>query len=610
MRSLRLTIFVALAALAVCAGPVRAQGTQEFTAPPHLGFVDGAATLDREDRSEPALSSMPIVAGDRLRTARGRAEVLFADGSALDVDEYSSVEFQAPTLLRVTSGRVLLTVAGANNPSSAATFQIDTPTASATTDGPGEYRVAVLTGSTGVQTELAVLRGSGELQTERGTMPVRAGQRSIAWDNAAPAYPQPFNSARFDAFDQWAAARRDVRLGSATSAQYLPPDLRTYGGTFDRYGAWQYEQPYGYVWYPTVAPGWRPYHNGYWDALPYYGWTWIGVDVWTWPTHHYGRWGHSRSRWFWIPDRRWAPAWVAWGAAPSYVTWCPLGFDNRPVFSLSASLGSRWNDGWVVLPRSHFGARDRFVHAYAVSPRALAVNTPFVVQTSPPIVPPRAVPRRVVGGEPATGRAVSRYGIGPPAGRAQVPSVPSAADTRPRAIERQPSAAPGPATGPFDARGRYESREWRDGFKAPLPADSPRAMRRNPNAQLPTVVLPSPSTPTVVLPSQPAAHQPAQPAPAPQNVPAWTAPRMAIPRYGPRSVEPAQAAPPAPAASSGSAGSASPPPQAAPRHERSGPPASAGTARSGDSGGGGGAATGGDGGSSGRQHDPGSRRPR
>ena len=117
---------------------------------------------------------------------------------------------------------------------------------------------------------------------------------------------------------------------------YLPQDLQTLRQRRSiSYGSWQYAAPYGYVWYPTVAADWRPYYNGYWSPVPSYGWTWIGVDAWSWPTHHYGRWGYARNAWFWIPGRTWGAAWVSWASAPDYVSWCPLGFDSRPVFALS-----------------------------------------------------------------------------------------------------------------------------------------------------------------------------------------------------------------------------------------------------------------------------------
>lgn len=453
--------------------------TSEVGTPAHIAFVEGDATIDRENYSEPAVSSMPLVAGDRLRTDRGRLEVLFPDGSSLALDEFSSIELQAPTLFRVTSGRILLTVAGAANPASAAHFQIDTPTSSATTDGPGEYRVAILSGPTGAQTELAILRGSGALMTERGSTPLRAGERSVAWENDAPSEPQGFNSARFDAFDRWASARRDARLGRAASTQHLPADLRVYGGALDRGGSWQYEAAYGNVWYPTVSADWRPYYHGYWSTIPYYGWTWIGLDVWAWPTHHYGRWGHLRNRWFWIPGNRWGPAWVSWGAAPGYVSWSPLGFDNRPVFGLSVGVGDQ-RAGWVTVSRSHFG-RGRYANRHAVAPRGLPGRTPFVVQGAPPVAPSVAVPRANASRGVAVPR--NRAGGGRP-GRATEPrsfngtTRDDRGGSRASAVGRQPGTA-GVSTG---SRGLNRRQAAPDAFKDPFQAGS-RAVPRAPDGQ-------------------------------------------------------------------------------------------------------------------------------
>src|SRR6185295_1256944 len=178
------------------------------------------------------------------------------------------------------------------------------------------------------------------------------------------------------------------------SASYLPSDLQTYGTTFDRYGSWQYAAPYGYVWYPTVAPGWRPYYNGRWSSVPRYGWTWIGIDAWSYPTHHYGRWGYARNAWFWIPGRTWGAAWVSWGAAPDYVSWCPLGYDNRPVFALSVNSYDSWRRGggnwfgWTVMSRSHFGGRGSYAQRYAVEPRTLPSETPFIFSSRAPVALP------------------------------------------------------------------------------------------------------------------------------------------------------------------------------------------------------------------------------
>jgi hypothetical protein len=168
------------------------------------------------------------------------------------------------------------------------------------------------------------------------------------------------------------------------SAQNLPPDLQTYGPEFDQNGTWQYEPTYGNVWYPTaVGADWRPYYDGYWSSYPSYGWTWIGYERWAWPTHHYGRWGYARSRWFWIPGRSFAAAWVSWGTAPDYVSWCPLGYDGRPVIALSVGFRSSWN-AWTVIPRDRFGARGYSARRYAVEPYRIASTTAFIEHRTPP----------------------------------------------------------------------------------------------------------------------------------------------------------------------------------------------------------------------------------
>jgi hypothetical protein len=397
---------------------------------------------------------MPFVPGDRITTEDGRVEVLFTDGSTLAVDEYTAVDLQSDTLMRLVAGRALLHVTGTADPSRARRYQIDTPVATIANAGPGEFRVTLINGRTELEAELAVLRGSASLTTEQGSMVVRAGERSLAADRTAPSFPEVFNSARLDDFDRWAQARRSARLGPALSAQYLPSDLRMYSTTFDRYGDWSYEPSYGYVWYPTVTTGWRPYYNGYWRSVPRYGWTWIGHDFWGWPTHHYGRWGFGRSRWFWIPDRHWGAGWVSWASAPGFVGWGPLGFNNRPVFALNLSFGDPWL-GWNVLPHSHFGVHTTYVNHY-VSSRRLPPARTFVVHHDAPIRPPRAVPRNPAApsanavavvpgnGSPANGRPgladVSRRGS------AAVPTSPNNAPafraSGSRAVNRPDSVAP------------------------------------------------------------------------------------------------------------------------------------------------------------------------
>lgn len=419
--ALRLLLMICLCALAM---PGFAQTADEPAEPEpaHLAYLDGAASVVRDGRAEAATINLPLVAGDQLRTREGRAEVLFGDGSALDVDHFTAVDLLSDSLLRLLEGRVRLTIGGRDR----VAYRIDTPSGAVRIDAPGEYRIGLVGESGRTDAELVTIRGFATLVNEFGETQVRAGERAFATSGLAPSYAQAYNSATWDAFDRWAADRRDERTGTV-SVQYLPDDIRGYAGDFDRYGDWRYEGTYGYVWYPRVHVDWRPYYYGRWNYYGPWGWTWIAYDRWGWPTHHYGRWGFRAGAWFWIPSRRWAPAYVYWAGASDYIGWCPLGWDNRPIFSVinvnvNIGRGYRGYGGhdpyraWTVVPRRAFTSHvDVSRYAVARSEIDRAVPRWYVSGASAPVRPlaTRSVAPIYSAGRPSVVRGVG--GSGSPA---------------------------------------------------------------------------------------------------------------------------------------------------------------------------------------------------
>ena len=393
------------AACATVTVPARAQD-----APAHVVAVEGAAWIDGEVDTIGATPGEVVAAGDRVRTAAGHVEIWLADGTVLALDDESALELQSPGVVRLMSGRLWAIVPRSAPSLQAESHQIDTPLGSIILREAGEYRVGL--GIDARLVELVVRRGTAELTTPAGAVLVRSGEQAMAQLDGPPSRPVRFNTARRDAFDDWVASRRDAARGRAASSSYLPDDLRAYAGTFDQYGSWDYEpSSHGYVWYPAVDVGWRPYSNGYWRALPTHGWTWIGLDPWGWPAHHYGRWGYTRARWYWIPERHWAPAWVSWASAPGYVSWCPLGFDGRPVFGFSLSVGSTWS-GWTVMSRGDFGRVHTPVARYAVQGARLSRSVPFAVHANAPILP-LSVRNRAGGSVVASGWRTTQRDDGP-----------------------------------------------------------------------------------------------------------------------------------------------------------------------------------------------------
>ena len=420
---------------------------QNDVPPAYVAVLDGDVTLIRDGQPSPAPVNMPVVAGDRLVTAAGGAEVLFPDGTALDMDQGTVSDFTSvggDVLVRLSAGRVVLVVPP--GPSPAAHYRIDTPSGSVVPHRAGKYRAD----AAGV----------------------------TAWANAGTN----------DGFDGWSDGLRAARntAASSPSADHLPAELQTYDSTLDQSGTWQYAPTYGYVWYPRVDTEWRPYYQGSWAAVPAYGWTWIGVNRWEYPTHHYGRWGYANNRWFWIPGRAYSPAWVAWGYAPEYVTWCPLGIDSRPVFAMTVGYGNPWA-GWTVVSRSHFGGLS-YVPRVAVAPQQVPIQTPFVVQRAAPSLAwpsamPRTVPAPTAPGVPlppvpatatrvAPQRTPASESAPPPAGRASPASQPQAphSPSTPAARGNPGSTSPPPRSGAMPTEHRSGGAGAGGAAAAPRPA--------------------------------------------------------------------------------------------------------------------------------------------
>lgn len=431
-------------------GLAAAQDTASASAPAPatLAYLDGRVDLDREGVSDSASAPTLLVDGDRVRTRDGRAEVVFADGSLLHIDRDTHVEWLGPGHMRLLDGRVTFRVSA-----SATAYLVDTAPGAVRLEPRGEYTLALTSG--GPELQLSIVRGVGELEGAAERTVVRGGETLSVDDSGRPTL-QRYNSARFDDFTRWSYERANGGAQGA-SAQYLPPELRAYGWSFDRYGRWDYAPSYGYVWYPTVAVGWRPYSHGGWRHTRY-GWTWFGLDPWAGPTHHFGRWGFSGAAWFWIPNRVWGPAWVSWAHSPGYVSWSPLGWNGRPVFGFWNRPGRPYYDpwrAWTAIPRRHFGQRGP-VQPWIIDGRRLPDSSrrAFVTASAPPAPVgdaargDYAVPRPSrASGRPGPAEALGTGSVG--AGRSRrgdyaVPraTAPAASWPTPEAARPAPSSTP------------------------------------------------------------------------------------------------------------------------------------------------------------------------
>ena len=184
---------------------------QDPAPPAHVAFVEGRAVLEHDTTSEDVEANLPLDTGDRLRTERGRVEVLLGDGSILQLDEETTIDVLSDSLVRQLGGRLAI-VAGSGR---AGRLQVDTPAGSMRITSAGEFRVSVFEENGVPVIEVAVIRGSADLFNDSGTVAIGAGGRALARQGEAPSQPMSFNSARWDAFDRWSQDRLSLRRGAA-----------------------------------------------------------------------------------------------------------------------------------------------------------------------------------------------------------------------------------------------------------------------------------------------------------------------------------------------------------------------------------------------------------
>ena len=286
--------------------------TTPVSAPPpppaNLAFVEGSVDVVHEGVVERADPPSLLVDGDSVRTAQGRAEIVFADGTLLHLDRDANLDILAPDRVRLLAGRVIVRVSAA----ATRAYFVDTP--AATRAARCARRVHRQRGESGGQRprsqHRARQRGNRRRLAARGgarrRVGVAGGARCASGVPHLQFRPLGWLSRSGPTSVRTASRRRIPRRSCRWSfAPTAPSSISTAAGTPSRRT--------GKCGCPRSASRWRPYYEGSWGYTRY-GWTWYGRDRWAWPTHHYGRWGFNGASWFWIPTNVWGPAWVSWGS--------------------------------------------------------------------------------------------------------------------------------------------------------------------------------------------------------------------------------------------------------------------------------------------------------
>jgi len=203
----------------------------ELTSLSYISYLERYATIlpANQDESLEAVINMPLVAGDRVDTAReARMEVVLADGNTLWMDEYTTLSFDAVaysrdseaerTVIFLAEGSIIVEVSEfALSPKPT---RIDSRGATVYLDERGLYRLRALpTGGL----RLEVLEGLAEAATTAGGVLIRG--QTTAEVGGGEVQRTGLQFTWDDDFAAWVEMRRQVAAGE--SSQHV--DLRYWG---------------------------------------------------------------------------------------------------------------------------------------------------------------------------------------------------------------------------------------------------------------------------------------------------------------------------------------------------------------------------------------------
>ena len=470
--------------------------------PAYVSNISGDARLERDGEATSDFEQVPLQIGDQIRTTRGRVEILYDDGSVVALDEYSAVSVDAENTYRLHTGRVKIVTRSGS-------FGVDAaPAGVARLRNGGDYRVTLsVNRRSEPEVEVAVARGSAELENQLGRTLVRQGTRALTTASFAPSVPYAYVAPN-DEFERWTESLEADRY-SVTSARYLPTELRAYGGYFDRDGDWARHQTHGWVWYPRVAVGWEPFRSGRWSFVVGFGYNWIGHSRWEWPTYYYGRWDRYGSNWFWVPTRPNYYRHVGY-SSPRTSAFTHVNYysrpvrpqPNRPLPSYRADIPSRSrivespridnrqprvddrqpsraaslpNPDRVAVPRSSATSRGTFATRPSASESSQPATAPVERRPDTSVFGARRTPDRTPDASPRTSwptressREPSResqssrpdiFSRRPPASTQEAPPQRSAPSTEPPSRPSRTEARPAPASNGGGNPGRMASPE-------------------------------------------------------------------------------------------------------------------------------------------------------
>lgn len=275
-----------------------------------ISEIRGAVQIDRGNGRgfETAITNLPVIEGNRIKTTMGVAEIELEDNSTVRVAVDSEVEF--PQLSRTSDGSTISTVhvikggAYVSLVKSKAPNQFDLTFADRKIAVPPGTHFRLQTDSDAARIALF----DGTVQVDGPGAPVTlTKKKSVTLLLHAPEVQPSFSKIEEYPLDDWdkQATQYHARVASFGAFGNSP---YSYGvNDMMYYGAFSNVGGCGSMWRPYFASAaWDPYANGSWAYYQGAGYSWVSPYPWGWTPFHYGSWNYCQGAgWGWMPGGGW-----------------------------------------------------------------------------------------------------------------------------------------------------------------------------------------------------------------------------------------------------------------------------------------------------------------
>ena len=215
MHVITFPIVVVTALGLLVASPLQAQ-----PALAHLSRVDGTVTLLHRFAPVPASVGVGLYEGDQIVTAIGRAEVSFADGSVMHLDQHTHVVIAGAARVRLLDGRVSLrtTTAYTAETTSGVVHVLSGD------EGGAEGMFELTASAANHDVLVRVVEGRAEIASPWGRESVTSTQAAFVSGPTGRPFVSPWVGMQHDSFLQWG----NTRFVLAIPPTFLPYAHPTY----------------------------------------------------------------------------------------------------------------------------------------------------------------------------------------------------------------------------------------------------------------------------------------------------------------------------------------------------------------------------------------------